>query len=85
MPCQGIKPVGSSATGTHGNVHPPNIINSALANARINLIHTGCPALDDTTHRRTWGTIRRALHHDIDRDQATWIHQGSVNIRVAGW
>ena len=45
----------------------------------------GCPTPDDTTHRRTWGTIRRTLHHDIDRDQATWIDQGSVTIRVGGW
>ena len=45
----------------------------------------GCPNPDDTAHRRTWGTIRRALHHDIDRDQATWIHECSVTIRVGGW
>ena len=31
-----------------------------------------------------WGTIRRALHHDIDRDQATWIDQGLLTIRVRG-
>ena len=49
------------------------------------LIHTGCPSPDDTTDRRTWGIIRRALHHDIDRDQATWIDQGSVSIRVGEW
>ena len=49
------------------------------------LIDTGCPAPDDTTHRRTWGTIRRTLHNDIDRDQATWIDQGSVTIRVEAW
>ena len=84
VPRQGIKPVGSSATGTHGNP-PPNIINSALANSTMPPIHTGCPTPDDTTHRRTWGTIRRALHHDIDRDQATGIDQGSVTIRVGGW
>ena len=77
--------MGSSATGAHGNPSPPNIINSALANARMPLIDTGGPTPDDTTHRRTWGTIRRALHHDIDRDQATWIDQGSVTIRVGGW
>ena len=79
---QGIKPVRSSATGAHGNRSPPKIINSALANARMPLIDTGCPTPDDTTHRRTWGNIRRALHHDIDRDQATRIDQGSVTIRV---
>ena len=49
------------------------------------LIHTGCPDPDDTTHRRTWGTIRRVLHHDIERDQATWLDQGSVTIRAGGW
>ena len=82
---QGIKPVASSAIGTHGNPPTPNIIHSALANARMPLIHTGCPTSDDTSHRRTWGTIRRALHGDIDRDQATCIDQGSVTIRVGGW
>ena len=85
VPRQGIKPVGSSATGAHGNPSPPNIINSALADARMPLIDTGCPTPDDTTHRRTWGTISRALHHDIDRDHATWIDHGSVSIRVGGW
>ena len=83
VPRQGIKPVGSNATGANGNP-PPNIVNSALANARMPLIHTGCPSLHDTTHRRTWGTIRRALHHDIDQDQATWLDQGSVTIRAGG-
>ena len=63
----------------------PETSNSALANARMPLIDTGCPTPDDTTHRRTWGTIRRALHHDIDRHPATWIDQGSVIIRVGGW
>ena len=77
--------MGSSTTRTHGNPPPPSIINSALANARMPLIDTGCPTPDDTTHRSTWGTIRSALHHDIDRDQATWIDQGSVTIRVGGW
>ena len=48
------------------------------------LVDTGCPAPDDTTHRRTWGTSRRTLHPDVDRDQATWIDQGSVTIRIAG-
>ena len=84
VPRQGIKPVGSNATRGHGNP-PPNIINSALANARMPVIHTRCPTPDDTTHRRTWGTIRRALHHDIDRDQAIWIDQGSVSIMAGGW
>ena len=68
VPRQSIKPAGSTATSTHGNQPPLNIINSALANARMPLIDTGCPAPDDNTHRRMWGTIRRALHHDIDRD-----------------
>ena len=85
VPCQSIKPAGSTATSTHGNPVPPNILNSALANPKIPIIDRGCPTQDDTTHRRTWGTIRRALHHDIDRDQATWIDQGSVTIRVGGW
>ena len=85
VPRQSIKPAGNTATGTQGNPPPLNIINSALANARMPLIDTGCPAPDDTTHRPTWGTIRRALHHDIDRDQATWIDQGSVTIRSGGW
>ena len=76
--------MGSNATGAHGNL-PPNIINSALAKARMPLIHTGCPTLVDTTHGRTCGTIRRALHHDIDRDQATWLDQGSVTIRAGAW
>ena len=84
VPRHGIKSAGSNATGAHGNP-PPNIINSALANARMPLIHTGCPTPDDTTHRRTWGTIRRALHHDIDQDQATWLDQGSSTIRAGGW
>ena len=69
VPRQSIKPVRSSTIGTHSNPPPP--INSALANARMPLIDTGCPVLDDTIHPRKWGTIRRALHHDIDRDQAT--------------
>ena len=60
-------------------------ITSALANARMPLIHTGCPTPDDTTHRRMRGTIRRALHKDIDRDQATWLDQGPVTIRAGGW
>ena len=72
VPRQSMKPAGSTATGTHGNQPPLNIINSVLANARMPLIDTGCPTPDDT-HRQTWGTIRRALHHDIDRDQATLI------------
>ena len=38
LPRQSIKPVGSSATGAHGNPSPRNIINSALANARMPLI-----------------------------------------------
>ena len=84
MPRQGIQPVESSATGAHGSPPPPNIINSALANARMPLIDTGCPTPDDTTHRRTWGTIRRALRHDIDRHQATWIDESSVTIRLGG-
>ena len=25
------------------------------------------------------------MHHDIDRDQATWIDQGSVTISLGGW
>ena len=53
VPRQGIKPVGSSATSAHGNPSPPNIINFALANARMPLIDTRCPTPDDTTHRRT--------------------------------
>ena len=65
VPRQGTNPVGSNATGGHG-MPPPNIINSALANARMPLIHMGCLTPENTTHRRTWGTIRRALHHDID-------------------
>ena len=85
MPRQGIKPVKSNATGAHGDPCPDNIINSALANARMPLIHTGRPTLDDTTHHRRWGTIGRALHPDINRDRATWIGQGSVIIRVGGW
>ena len=85
MPRQGIKPVRSSASVANSNPPPPNIINSSLANARMPRIDTGCPTPDDTTHRRTRGTIRKALHHNIDRDQATWIDQGSVTIRVGGW
>ena len=85
VPRQGVEPVGSSATGAPGNRPPSNFINSALANARMPLIDTGCPTPDDTTNRRTWGTIRRAPHHDIDRDQATWTSQGFVTIREGGW
>ena len=66
--------MGSSTTGAHGNPPRPNIINSALANARKLLVDTGCPTQDDTTHRRTRGTIKKALHHNNDRDEATWIH-----------
>ena len=43
VPRQSIKPAGSTATGTDHNPFPPNIINSALANARMRLIDTGCP------------------------------------------
>ena len=64
---------------------PPNVINSARAKARMPLIHTGCPTPDDTTHRRMWGTIRRALHHEIARNNATWLDHCSVTIRAAGW
>ena len=71
VPRQSIKPAGNTATGTHDNPPPLNIINSALAYARMPLIDTGCRAPDDTTHRRTSGTIRRTLHNDIDGDQAT--------------
>ena len=85
VPRQSIRPAGNTATGIHGNPSPLNIKDSALANARMPLIDTGCPAPDDTTHRQTWGTIRRALHHNINRDQATWIDQGSVTIKVGGW
>ena len=84
VPRQSIQPAGRTATGTTAT-HPLNIINSALANARMPLIDTGCPDPDDTTHRRSWSTIRTALHHDIDRDPATWIDQGAVTIRVGGW
>ena len=76
--------MGSNPTGAHG-IPPPNIINFAHTNARMSLIHTGWPTLDDTTHRRTFGTIRRALHQDMYRDQATWLDQGSVTIRAGGW
>ena len=84
VPRQGAKPVGSNATAAHG-IRPPNIINSALANARMPLIHTGCPTPDETTQRRAWSTIRRAMHHDIDRVQATWLDQGSTTITAGGW
>ena len=84
VPRQGIKPVGRNATGAHSNP-PPNIIHSALANARMPLIHTGCPTPDDNTYRRTWGSIRKTLHHDIDTNQATLLDQGSVTIRAGGW
>ena len=82
VPRQSIKSAGNTPIGTNGNPPPLNIIDSALTNARMPLIDTGCPIPDDTTHHRTWGTIRGALHHDIDRDLATWIDQGSVTIRV---
>ena len=49
------------------------------------LIDRRHPIPDNATNRRTWGTIGRTLHHDIDRDQATWLDQGSVNIRAGGW
>ena len=77
----GTKPTGNKAPA--GTTHN-NIINSALANARMPLIDTGCPALDDTTHCRTWGTIRQALQHDIGSDQATWLDQGFATIRAGG-
>ena len=49
------------------------------------LIDTGHPIRDNDTHRGTWGTIRRTLQKDIDRDQATWLDHGSVTIRAGGW
>ena len=89
MPRQGIESVGSSATGTHDNPPPPKTSITPLSQT------PGCPSStqdlstsstqDDTTHRRSRGTIRRALHYDIDRDQATWFDQGSLTIRVGGW
>ena len=85
VPRLSMKAAGSTVTGAHRNPSPHNIINSALANARMPVIDTWYPTKIDTTHRRTWGTITMALHHDIDRDQATWINQGSVTIRVGGW
>ena len=84
-PARASNPRGAPPPAPTATHPPPGIINSALANARMPLIDTGCPSPDDTTHRRTWGTTRRALHHNIDRNQATWIHQGSVTIRVRGW
>ena len=74
----GTKPAGSTAQGD--GTAPANIVNSALANARMPLIHTGHPIPDNATHHRTWGTIRRALHHDIDGYQATLLNQGSATI-----
>ena len=47
--------------------------------------HTGCPTPDDATHCRTWGTIGRALHHDIDRNQAISLAQGYVTIQAGSW
>ena len=32
-----------------------------------------------------WGTITRALHDDIDRDQAPWLNQASITIRAGEW
>ena len=84
-PWEASEPSRRKAPGEQRHQSPPNIINSTLANAKMPLIDTGCPTADDATHCRTWGTIRRALHHDIDCDQATWIDQGSVSIRVGGW
>ena len=69
--------MGNTAAGETTTI---NIINSTLANARIPLIHTGCPTADNAPYRSTWGTIRRPRHHDIDRDQVTWLNQGSVTI-----
>ena len=48
-------------------------------------MQTGCQAPDNTKHRRTRGIIRWALHHDIDRDQETWLDQGSITIRAGAW
>ena len=64
---------------------PPNTVSSSLANARMPPINTGHPAPDNTTHSRTWGTIRTALHQDIDGDPATWLYQGSITLRAGGW
>ena len=61
----GPKPTGKTTQG--GGTSPTNIVNSALADARMPLIHTRHPTPDNTTHRRTWGTMRRALHHDCKR------------------
>ena len=48
-----IKPAWNTATGTHGNHAPLNIITSALANARMPLIDEGCRIPDDSTHHKT--------------------------------
>ena len=61
-----------------GAASPPKRMNYALANARMPFIRMRYPTHNNTTRCRTWGTIRRALHDDIDRDQATWMDQGSV-------
>ena len=70
---------------SQGKTQLISITNSVSANAQMPLINTGHPAPDDTTHRRTWNTIPRALHHSIDRDHATWVVQGSIPFRVGGW
>ena len=75
----------STETTAPGGTTSTNLINPARTNGRMPLIHTGCLTPDDSTYCRTWGTIRQALHHDIDRDQDTWLDQGSFTIRAGGW
>ena len=79
----GTKPAESTAQGD--GTAPANIVNLALQKVRMPLIDAGHCVSDGATHRRTWGTIHRALHHNIDRDQPTWLDQGSVTIGVGGW
>ena len=79
----GAKTPGSTTQGDRTAL--ANIVSSALANRRMPLTDTGHLTPDNTTNCRTWGTMLRALDHDIEPDQATWLNQGSVTISARGW
>ena len=56
VPRQGGAKTTGNTTQSCGTT-PATMVNLALANARMPLIHTGHPTPDDTTQSRTWDTI----------------------------